>query len=393
VRDTIVERVNVVGIGMTKFGVLDDSLLDLAQKAAFEAMEDSSTVEMKFDHLIVSVQNPDEFVGQGHLSTALADILGLVPAGGTRVETGPSSGSSAFEAAFALVAADMADIVLVVGVEKMSEVDRGTTSKILAKMMSYENETRYGATPTALAAMIARRYMHDYGLTRDELSLIPVKAHRNGAKNPLAHFQKEITVEQVNAAKVVADPLTLYDCCPTSDGAASVVVASDRAVQELGLVDKAIRVLGIGHATDYLAVQHRLSLTSMNATMVAAEKAFTMAGMRPQDIDVCELHDAFSILELVNMEDIGLAERGRAIEAVNDGLTEVTGRIPVNTTGGIKARGHPTGATGVAQIRDIVLQLRHEAPKGLQVDAPQIGLSHNIGGFGNNMVVCIFGQP
>jgi len=384
------EPVNIVGVGMTKFGVLDDSILDLVKSAAFEAMEDSSTAEARFDHLFVGTQNPDEFVGRGHLSTLIADTLGLVPAAATRVETGPSSGSSAFEAASAIVGSGMADLVLVIGVEKMSEVDRGTASKILAKMMSIENETRYGATPTALAAMIARRYMHDYGLTRDELSLVPVKAHRNGAKNPLAHFQKEIMLEQVNTARIVADPLTLYDCCPTSDGAAALVVASDRAVKEHGLADRAIRVLGLGHGTDYLAVQHRLSLTSMNATVVAAEKAFKMARVGPQDIDVCEVHDAFSILELVNMEDIGLVKRGEAIKAVKEGLTEVSGGMPVNTTGGIKARGHPTGATGVAQIRDIVLQLRGKAPKGLQVDTPNIGLTHNIGGFGNNMVVGIF---
>jgi acetyl-CoA C-acetyltransferase len=384
------EPVNVIGVGMTKFGVLDDSLLELARKAAFEAMEDSSTTEAQFDHVFVGSQNPDEFVGRSHLSTFLTDELGLVPAGATRVETGPSSGSSAFESAFALVASGMADLVLVIGVEKMSEVDRGTASKILAKMMSLENETRYGATPTALAAMIARKYMHDYGLTRDELSLIPVKAHRNGAKNPLAHFQKEITVEQVNNARIVADPLTLYDCCPTSDGAAAVVVGSDRAMKEHGLSDQSIRVIGIGHGTDHLAVQHRLAMTSMNATVVAAKKAFKMAAITPRDVDVCELHDAFSILELVNMEDIGLVLRGRAINAVKDGRTEIMGDIPVNTTGGIKARGHPTGATGVAQIHDIVLQLRGNAPKGLQVEAPMIGLTHNIGGFGNNMVVGIF---
>jgi len=388
-----VDPVYIVGAGMTRFGVLDDSIIDLAQSAAFEAMGDSSTAEARFDRLVVGAQNPDEFVGQGHLSSVLADRLGLVPAGATRVESGPSSGSSAFESAFALVAAGMANLVLVVGVEKMSEVDRGVASGILAKMMSYENETRYGATPTALAAMIARRYMHDYGLTRDELSLIPVKAHRNGAKNPLAHFQKEITVEQVSTARVVADPLTLYDCCPTSDGAAAVVVASGRATKEHGLDDRAIRVLGIGHGTDYLAVQHRPALTSFNASVVAAEKAFKMASISPQEIDVCELHDAFSILELVNMEDIGLVERGSAIHAVKESLTEVWGEMPVNTTGGIKARGHPTGATGVAQIRDIVMQLRGEAPKGLQVDNPGIGLTHNIGGFGNNIVVTIFQRP
>ncbi len=375
---------------MTQFGVLEETIIELAQIAALEAMENSSTTESTFDHLVVGVQNPDEFVGQGHLSTLLADQLGIVPAGATRVESGPSSGSSAFESAFAMVAAGMADLVLVVGVEKMSQVDRNTASTILAKMLSYENEIRYGATPAALAALMTRRYMHDYGLTRDELSLIPVKAHRNGAKNPLAHFQKEVSVEKVSNSRMVADPLRLYDCSATSDGAASLVVASDKAVRDLGISDSAIQVIGVGHGTDYLAVQHRTSLTSMNATRVAAQKAFTMAGITSNDVDVCEIHDAFSILELVNMEDLGIVEKGQAINAVKDGITEVAGDKPVNPSGGLKARGHPTGGTGVAQIRDIVQQLRGQAPKGLQVENPRIGLTHNIGGFGNNMVVALF---
>ncbi|GAG54516.1 unnamed protein product, partial [marine sediment metagenome] len=310
------EPVNIIGVGMTKFGVLEESIVELAQTAAFEAMENSSTTESTFDHLVVGVQNPDEFVGQGHLSTLLADHLGIVPAGATRVESGPSSGSSAFESAFAMVAAGMADLVLVVGVEKMSQVDRNTASTILAKMLSYENEIRYGATPAALAALMTRRYMHDYGLTRDELSLIPVKAHRNGANNPLAHFQKEVSVEKVSNSRMVANPLRLYDCSATSDGAASLVIASDKVVRDHGLSDYAIQVIGVGHGTDYLAVQHRASLTSMNATRVAAQKAFTMAGITSKEVDVCEIHDAFSILELINMEDLGFVEKGQAINVV-----------------------------------------------------------------------------
>ncbi|TFH06553.1 MAG: thiolase domain-containing protein [Candidatus Thorarchaeota archaeon] len=384
------EPVSIVGVGMTQFGVLKDSIVELAQSAAQEALNDSSTIESPIDYLIVGTQNPEEFTGQGHLSTLLADYIGVVPAGATRVETGPSSGSSAFESAVALVGAGMADLVLVVGVEKMSQVSRSTASRILARMLSYDNEILYGATPTALAALITRRYMHDFGLTRNELSLIPVKAHRNGAKNPLAHFQKEVTIEEVSNSPIIADPLRLYDCCATSDGAAAVVIASDKAVREYGLSDSAIKVLGVGHGTDYLAVQHRSSLTSLNATRVAAKNAFRMAGVEPSNIDVCEVHDAFSILELLNMEDIGLVEKGQAIAAVKNGTTEVSGELPVNPSGGLKARGHPTGGTGVAQIRDIVLQLRGQAPKGLQVADPRVGLTHNIGGFGNNMCVGIF---
>ncbi len=387
------EPVNIIGAGMTSFGILDDSLIQLAGEAALRAMSDSQTLEHQFDHLVVGSQNPDEFVNRGHLSTLLADHLGIVPAGATRVETGPSSGGSAFETAFTMIASGHSNIVLVIGVEKMSEVDRGAASKIISKMISYENEARYGATPSALAALVTRRYMHDFGLTRDELSLVPVKAHKNGAKNPLAHLQKEVTVEAVNKARVVADPLTLLDCCPTSDGAASVVLASDKIVRNLRISDQAVRILGVGHGTDYHAVQHRLSLTSFGATVAAAEKAYSMAKVNPEDIDVCELHDAFSILELINMEDIGLAERGRAIEMVKEGVTDVNGKVPVNATGGLKARGHPTGGTGIAQIHDIYHQLLQKAPKKLQVKSPQIGLTHNIGGFGNNMVVSILKRP
>ncbi|TFF92835.1 thiolase domain-containing protein [Candidatus Thorarchaeota archaeon] len=385
------ESVNVVGVGMTPFGVLDEPYVDLARTAAFEAMTDAGLLDAHYDHIFVGTQNPDEFVQRGHVSTLLADQLSVVPSGATRVESGPSSGSSAFEAACSMVSAGVAQLVLVVGVEKMSEVERSSASRILSKMMSYEDETRYGATPTALAAMMARRYMHDYGLTRDELSLVAVKAHRNGVHNPLAHFQKEVTAKKVSESRLVADPLTLYDCCATSDGAAAVVVSSDSIVHSHGLKDRTVRVLGIGHRTDHLAVQHRQSLTSMSATVRAGKKAYEMAGIGPDDIDVCEIHDAFSILELVNMEDLGLARRGRSIDMVKEGSTEVSGSCPVNPSGGLKARGHPTGATGVAQIRDIVVQLRREAPKPIQVESPETGLTHNIGGFGNNMVVAVFG--
>lgn len=384
------EPVNVIGVGMTKFGVLDDSLVQLAETAAFKAMSDSQTPTQEIDHLVVGSHNPDEFVNMSHLSTLLADRIGIVPAGATRVETGPSSGSSAFETGFTMIASGHFELVLVIGVEKMSTVDRGTSIRILTKMLSHENETRYGATPASLAALVTRRYMYQYGVTRDELSLVPVKAHRNAAKNPLAHFQNDVTVEKVNNARVVADPLTLYDCCPTSDGAAAVVLASDKLVKELGVTEQAVSVLGIGHGTDYHALQHRHSLTSFGATIAAAEKAFSMAKVQPQDIDVFELHDAFSILELVNMEDIGIAEPGNAIDMVKNGATEVDGPFPVNTTGGLKARGHPSGATGIAQIHDVYCQLLQKAPKGLQVNDPALGLTQNIGGFGNNMVVGIF---
>ncbi|MFO7837019.1 MAG: thiolase domain-containing protein [Candidatus Thorarchaeota archaeon] len=385
----ILPKAFVTGAGMTRFGVLEDSITELAVNAATRAVEDSGSIGKDIDYLIIGSQNPAEFTGIDHLSTLLADCLGIVPAAATRVETGPSSGASAFEEAFALVKAGLADLVLVIGVEKMSKVNRSIASRILAKMMSYENETRYGATPAALAAMMARRYMHDYGVTREQLSLVPAKAHRNGHKNHLAHFQKEITVQEVTHSRKVADPLTLFDCCPTSDGAAAAVVVSEEKARELRLLKSAAEVIGVGHATDYLAVQHRQSLTSMSATIEAAARAYDMAKIEPHDVDVCEVHDAFSVFELINMEDLGLANRGAAIHMVADGTTEVDGSLPVNPTGGLKARGHPTGATGLAQIRDAFNQLMMKAPEQLQTGSPEVALCHNIGGFGNNIVVTI----
>jgi len=378
---------------MTRFGILEDSITEVAVNAADKAIEDSGSLGNKIDYLIIGSQNPAEFTGIDHLSTLLADSLGIVPAAATRVETGPSSGASAFEEAFALVKAGLADVVLVIGVEKMSGVQRSTASRILAKMMSYENETRYGATPAALAAMMARRYMHDYGLSREQLSLVPAKAHENGSKNPLAHFQKTITPQQVSDSRKVADPLTLFDCCPTSDGAAAAVVVSEDIVRKLNLMENSAEIAAVGHATDYLAVQHRQSLTSMKATVEAGNRAYRMAQMKPSDIDVCEVHDAFSVFELINMEDLGIASRGEAIKLIEDGYTQVHGKLPVNPTGGLKARGHPTASTGLAQIHDAFDQLMMKAPGELQVESPEVALCHNIGGFGNNMVVTILKRP
>jgi len=383
--------VYIAGVGMTKFGVLKESLVELATSSALEAINDAGFSDYNIDRLVIGSQNPDEFTGIGHLSTLIADQLGLIPSGATRVETGPSSGASAFEIGYALIASGLADSILVVGVEKMSQVSRSEASKILAKVLSYENEVEYGATPTALGAMVARRYMYEYGLCRNDLSLVPVKAHRNGSKNQRAHFQNEITVEDVVASRIVAEPLTLFDCCPTSDGAAAALLLSEKIISKVDR-EKRIKILGLGHATDYHAIQHRQSLTSFYGTIYSSQLALEMAKCSLNDIDVFELHDAFSILELINMEDIGLVKVGHAIDLVKANQTLPDGKYPINTTGGLKARGHPTGASGLAQIHDIVQQLKGTAPQQLQVDNAKIGLTHNIGGFGNNMVVTILGS-
>jgi acetyl-CoA C-acetyltransferase len=220
--------------------------------------------------------------------------------------------------------------------------------------------------------------MHEYGLSREDLAYAAVKNHHNGTKNPYAQFQKEIKVEDVLKSKIVAEPLRLFDCASIADGACAVILTSNKTN---------VKVSGIGHATDFLSLQYRDSLTSFNATRVAAKRAFERANRRPKDIDVAEIHDAFTILEFVNPEDLGFFKPGESAAALVNGKTGLSGELPINPSGGLKARGHPVGATGLAQICEIVWQLRGEADKR-QVSA-NIGLCHNIGGFGNNNLVTI----
>ncbi|HDM67173.1 MAG TPA: thiolase domain-containing protein, partial [Thermoplasmatales archaeon] len=277
-------------------------------------------------------------------------------------------------------------IVVVGGIEKMNDVSGVSATETLATAADQEWEAFFGATFPALYAMIATRHMHDYGTTKEQLAQVAVKNHANGAKNPYAQYQFEVTVEQVLSAAPVAHPLGLLDCSPVSDGAAAVVLcALEKAKQ---YTDKIIKIIGSGQASDTLPLHARRDITTLDATVYAARMAYKQANLSPKDIDVAEVHDCFTIAEICAIEDLGFVEKGKGGKAVEEGLTILDGEIPVNPSGGLKAKGHPVGATGVAQVVEIVEQLRGEADRR-QVKDARIGLAHNVGGSGATCVVHI----
>lgn len=369
-------------VGMTRFGHRLESLPELMKEAASKAIGDIPAQEHTVDALYVAAMNPGELTGHDNLAALIADYLGLNPAPAFRIENAPASGSAALHQAFVAVSSGIYSKVLVIAGEKMTGLNRKELASIIAKLAP-RRQRHLGITIPAMTALLTRRYMHKYDLSREDLALVAVKSHHNGSVNPLAHFHNEITVADVLSSPIISDPLRLYDCAPISDGACAVVVTSKKSTVE---------ILGLGHGADTLYYQHRDSFTSFPATTRAAEKAYAMANVLPSDVDVVETHDAFTILELINSEDLGFFERGKSIDALKKGVTGTGGDIPINPSGGLKAKGHPVGATGLAQVCELFWQLSGDAGKR-QLDCAKIGLAHNIGGFGNNALVTILGKP
>ncbi|MBI3002365.1 MAG: thiolase family protein [candidate division NC10 bacterium] len=371
--------VYVAGVGCTRFGRLEVPLLPLLAEAAQQALRDAGLEQV--DLIVAGAMNPEEFTGDGTLGPLFASFLGRAHTPAFRVESGTSSGAAAFFAAASAIAAGFARTALVVAGEKMTDLPTPRVAEILSRMID-PTERRYGATMPALAAIVTRAYAETHHLSRRELALIPVKNHRNGHRNPLAHFQTEITVDDVLESRLISDPLRLYEVCPISDGAAAAVLTAER---------RPVRVAGLGEGSDHVALRHRRSLTSFRATQEAARRAYAVAGIGPAAVQVAEVHDAFTPFELINLEDLGLAEAGKAVRALVRGETALEGRLPVNPSGGLKARGHPVGASGLAQIVEIVWQLRGEAG-GRQVREPRVGLAQSIGGLASMNWVTILAR-
>jgi len=349
--------------------------------AAALALKDAGREEV--DAIYIGVMNVEEFVGDSNFATLLADTLGLTGIPSTRVETASSTGAGVFEAAFYAVASGHLKNVLVLAGEKMTHLPTAKTTRILSEVID-RSERRYGATMPALAALVAQRYRREYGLSLQKLgeilAQVAVKNHYNGSLNPYAQFRKEITLEDYFKSQMVSYPLRLYDCAPITDGASAVVLTSEPT---------RIRVSGIGHATDTSAVRHRASLTSFNSTKEAALKAYTMAQLNPPDIHFAEVHDAFTLFEVIGTEDLGFFTPGEGWKALEKGTTLLKGPLPINPSGGLKSRGHPVGASGLAQMVEIVWQLRGEAGQGRQLEKAEVGLAQSIGGLGNNNIVTI----
>lgn len=384
----------ISGAGMIPFERRDeDSLIDMLSMAGLNAMDDAGFGERPVDALYVGNMASGLFNHQVSVASAVVDRLNLLPAAADRIENGPASGGSAVKNGFLAVASGYADAVLVIGGEKMREVIGPRATDIVACMTHPQAEYIYGVTLPAMAGMFAQVYMDKYGITPEHLAMVSIKNQNNGILNPYAHIQMKITMEGILTHPqshinnpIVADPLHLYDCCPVSDGAAAVLLTTQELAKELGR--PIVEIAGVAQATDTHTLQEREDPTDLKAVTIASQKAFSMAGLEPSDIDVAELHDAFTILEIAESEHAGFFAKGEGAKALEAGETQIGGSLPINTSGGLKARGHPVGATGVAQIVDLTWQLRGEAGER-QVEDAANGFSLNFGGFGNNVLAFV----
>lgn len=384
--------VSIIGLGCTKFGERwDVSLRDMVSEAGVMAIEDAEIVGEQIDALFVGNMSGGRFIEQEHIGALIADCAGLsrlhIPS--TRVEAACASGGLALRQAVLAVASGYHDIVIAAGVEKMTDVSSGTAADALAAAADREWECFFGATFPALYAMMARLHMRRYGTTHDQMAMVAAKNHHHACYNPIAQYHMEVTVEDVDRSPMVSDPLHVLDCSPISDGAAAVVLAPTEMAKKLA--DTPIKIIGSGQASDTLALHNRRDLTTLDATVHAGRAAFSQAGIEPRAVDVAEVHDCFTIAEIMAIEDLGFVEKGQGGRATEEGMTTLGSRLPINTSGGLKACGHPVGATGIKQACEIALQLRGEAGRR-QVDEAEIGLTHNVGGSGGTALVHIFAR-
>jgi len=378
-------RVAIIGCGMSKFGEhWDSSFRELVVEAGLKALEDAKVSGEKIDAGYVGTMASGSFIGQEHIGALIADYMGINPVPITRVEGACASGGLALRQGFLAVASGMHDIVVVGGVEKMTDIDSNLVGDVLGGAGDQEWELFLGATFPGIYALMAKRHMHDYGTTEEMMAAVAVKNHKHGAKNKYAQYQNEITLETVMNSKMVADPLKMFDCSPVSDGAAAVVLAGMDIASSY--TKKPIEIVTSAQASDTIALHSRDSLTGLKATRIASDKAYKLAGITPKDVDVVEVHDCFTIAEIMAIEDLGFFKKGEGGKASLEGRTGHGGDVVVNTSGGLKACGHPVGATGVKQAVEIAWQLRGEAGER-QVKDAEIGMTHNVGGSGATAVV------
>lgn len=393
-------RVGVVGIGHTAFGNLSDyELTDILAYASTDALIDAGILEERriVDQVIVGNMASGLFNHQSGIESAMVSKLDMEPVPAELVGNGPASGASAVKIGYMAIASGMADVVLVTAGEQMRKVTGWLGTDYVATLLHPQAEYDMGLTLPAYGGMLARLYMERYGATERDLALVAVKDHDNGSKNPYAHVKGTCTIEAIhdneNAHVVnnyVAEPLRIYSMCPVSDGAASLVLANLDSPKVKHFRKPPVLIAGIASATDTHCVHHRPDPLSLNAVRLSAERAYKMAGLKPSDISFAELHDAFVILEICISEEVGFFERGKGYLAAREGVTRIDGRLPINTSGGLKAKGHPVGGTGVSQVFELVKQLRGECEReGRQVRNAKHGLAVNFGGFGNNVVTTI----
>ncbi|MFB6222469.1 MAG: thiolase family protein [Haloarcula sp.] len=375
--------VAVVGASMSKFGVREPRLRSLLAAAGTQCLNDAGVHPASVEHLYLS-ESGGAYESKAGLVNALKDDLGLGSAYATGIEQTSAAGGAGIAAAWRSVASGESDLSLLVGGEKMTHLSTPVTSDVVSAI-THPVEYKHGVTIPAFAGLTARHYLERFDAPRKSLARVAVKNHRNGLDNPNAHFQSELTVERALSSPVIADPLRLYDFCPISDGSAALLFTTEERAQKL--TDDYVLVAGVAGATGCQVVHERTDLTTMSAVSTAAKRAYETAEYDPEDLDVVELHDMFTILEFLQLEALGIADRGRAWRLAEDGSIARDGRLPVNTSGGLKSKGHPIGASGVAQAVELYEQLTDAAgPRQVNAD---VGLACNVGGFGNAAVATI----
>ena len=386
-------KVAIVGAGQSRYGEFPDKSIKELFLEAYQDM--TKSVDRNYDPRRIGAA----YIGNlgsggfqlGNMSALVSEYVGLPYIHAMRIENACASGGYALVTAAMDVMAGVHDVVLAGGVEKMTDVSGLKTKYWLGVSGDTEYERLAGTTFSGLYALIAQRHMHDFGTTREQLSMVAVKNHKNGAQNPKAQFQRETTLDRAMKAPMVAAPLNLFDCCSTTDGASAVLVTSAEKAKEF--TDTPIYIEGFGTASDYLAIHDRAATTTLEGTRRSADQAYKMAGVGPKDIQIAEVHDCFTIAELLAYEDLGFCEKGKAGPYLAEGHTEITGDKPVNASGGLKAKGHPIGSTGTGQAYEMFHQLRGDVQKPTrQVKGVERGLLHNVGGSGGTVVVTVLGR-
>ena len=380
------EKVCLIGAGSTKYGKLEDSISDITIQASVGAIESAGIdpKEIKAGYISNVFGVADK---QVHLGPVVMSNLGISERPSLSIESACGSGSVSFREAFANVAAGFYDVVLVTGVEKVTHTGTEWTTTYFSYCSDFFYEGQSGASFPGLFASMARAYLTEFKATEEDLAKVAVKNHENGLLNPKAHLRKKISVDDVMNSAVVASPLKLYDCCPFSDGASSVIICSEKFAKEH--TKDYVEVIGSGRGGSPAALQGREHLTTIPSTRIAAEAAYKMAGITPKDVDFAEVHDCFTIAEIVDTEDLGFFEKGKGVDGIREGQTSRKGEIPINPSGGLKSKGHPIGATGVGQVAEVFEQLTGKAGERTVNDA-KIGLTQNFGATGASCAVHIF---
>ncbi len=380
---------SIVSAGLSKFGKLKGLYArEIFALAAKEAFERCPNLDPKKDLQALFIGHMGEsYEHQGHTGATAADWTGLLHIPATRTECACASSGAALRAGIFAIMSGLYDVVMVGGVEKMTHRTTSEVTEFLAMASDYPFEQWHGITFPGLYALMATAHMHKYGTTEEQLAMVAVKNHHNGFLNPKAHMQKEVTLEKALNSRVIAWPLKLYDCSLITDGASCLILTKPEIAKKF--TDTPIHIIGSGQGSDSIGIYERENFTSLAAAKYAAKKAYEMAGVTPKDIDVAEVHDCFTIAEIIAYEDLGFCKPGEGGHLIEEGVTTLEGELPINTSGGLKAKGHPVGATGTAQAYEIYLQLTGQAEKR-QVENPEVALTHNVGGSGATAVVHIY---